>query len=67
VYTDDVTDVGGANAALRERELARLVAASAGCSADDIVERVHRYALDSQKDQPVDDIAVLSVRALDGR
>jgi sigma-B regulation protein RsbU (phosphoserine phosphatase) len=33
MYTDGVTDVGGADAALRERNLARVVAASAGRSA----------------------------------
>ena len=67
MYTDGVTDVGGADPASRERELARVVAASAGRSADDVVERVHRYALASQHGQPADDIAVLSVRALNGR
>jgi serine phosphatase RsbU (regulator of sigma subunit) len=67
MYTDGVTEVGGADAALRERNLARVVAASAGRPADELVERVHRYALDSQEGQPADDIAVLSVRALDGR
>jgi serine phosphatase RsbU (regulator of sigma subunit) len=67
MYTDRVTDVGGADASLRERDLARLVAASAGRSAGDIVERVHRYALDSHDRQPADDIAVLSVRAVNGR
>ena len=67
MYTDGVTDIGGADASLRERELARVVAASGGRSADDVVERVHRYALDSQDGQPADDIAVLSVMAVNGR
>ncbi|HSC02859.1 MAG TPA: PP2C family protein-serine/threonine phosphatase [Solirubrobacteraceae bacterium] len=67
MYTDGVTDVGRADAPVRERGLLRLLGASAGRSADEVAEQVLTYALHSQGGEPTDDIAALSVRALNGR
>jgi PAS domain S-box-containing protein len=61
-YTDGVTDPPGAGAGVGEEGLMRVVAASAGLSADQIASRIEAAALEEQPDGPRDDIAVVVLR-----
>ena len=61
-YTDGVIEGRGANGALDEAGLARLVASCAGDGADAIAARVEDAAVAAQDGSPRDDIAVLVLR-----
>jgi PAS domain S-box-containing protein len=61
-YTDGVTDAGGADGALGEEALARVIASCAGLDANAIADRVEAAALEAEDGPPRDDIAVVVLR-----
>jgi serine phosphatase RsbU (regulator of sigma subunit) len=63
MYTDGVTEVRRRQAEFGERELAATVAACVDRSAEEVVANVLHHALELQAGQPLDDIALLAVRA----
>lgn len=64
LYTDGVTEVSTTDVALGERLLREALEASAGCSSAEVVEAVERVAVEAQRGEPRDDIALLAIRAV---
>ncbi len=63
VYTDGLTEVRRHDVARGERALRATLAASAGCSAEEVVEAVERRALELLGGRPRDDMALLAIKA----
>jgi serine phosphatase RsbU (regulator of sigma subunit) len=64
LYTDGVTDTGPGGAELGEAALEALLRRLAGQSPEEIVAEVERVAVETQADQPRDDIALVAMRIL---
>ena len=62
LYTDGLTDAYAPDRTLAPDDVERLLAACAGRSASEIVDRVQQAALDDDTKQPRDDIALVVVR-----
>jgi PAS domain S-box-containing protein len=63
LYTDGLTEARGANGELfGEDRLAAVLSASAGCTADEIVDRVRAAVAEFRRPGPADDVAVLVLR-----
>ena len=62
LYTDGLTDAYAPDRTLAPDDVERLLAACAGRSASEIVDRVQQAALDDDTKQPRDDIALVAVR-----
>ena len=62
LYTDGLTDAYAPDRTLAPDDLERLLAACAGRSASEIVDRMQHAALDDDSKQPRDDIALVVVR-----
>ena len=62
LYTDGLTDAYAPDRALAPDDLAGLLAACAGRSASEIVDRMLQAALDDDSRQPRDDIALVVLR-----
>jgi serine phosphatase RsbU (regulator of sigma subunit) len=66
LYTDGVTDAVGAQERFGDGRLTRLLAATAGSSADAIAEQVDRAVADFQIGDQRDDVALLVLQASGG-
>lgn len=64
LYTDGVTEVSRREAMRGEQELRAVLAASAGCSAEEVVDAVERRAVDLLAGRARDDMALLAVKAM---
>jgi serine phosphatase RsbU (regulator of sigma subunit) len=63
MYTDGITEVSRREASRGERELRATLAASAGRTAEEVVDAVERRAVDLLGGRARDDMALLAVRA----
>jgi serine phosphatase RsbU (regulator of sigma subunit) len=64
VYTDGVTEVRRHSASRDERDLRATLAASAGRSAEEVVDAVEHRAVDLLAGRPHDDMALLAVKVM---
>ena len=63
MYTDGVTEVRRGDAEFGERDLAGELSSCAGRAAEEVVDALERRALELQDGRPLDDIALLAIRA----